>query len=411
MKFGTLALSGGSLLAAFLATLLPVARAQMTVSSFHGAVTTEELWSFNEYMTTLTPAVDNIGNSWAQGTSGEQTKALGLVYLMANNQSTLDQMIRFCDAVLSERNDLAKSPTGQHVIWTGRIDPVWPNNVTASPVATGGEQGDPVGHLASCAYLILKTTDLYSVKVTIGDTYGYGATYLARAKTYLAQADYAMSHHILNSLLDLSNNNKMYFAADSPYKGGDAVPWNQQMMFNYALQNLCSAHSILGDNTTLLGEYRKIIVASLDWFFIGGGSQINNSTRGNHVYNWGYAMPDTGGEDSNHASLDVAGFERAYASGDYGITTCQMRYFGNMFVDVMTLGSKDYAGTVEGTSGTGHAASTTYVRSGLLLLAQFRPDAYVSIVSADLTEGGTTTSADTFSRFLWVKNQLYLKSS
>jgi hypothetical protein len=63
-------------------------------------------------------------------------------------------MIRFCDAVLSERKDLAPSPIGQHKIWTGRVDPVWPNTLTA-PIGTGGEQGDPVGHLASCAYLIL----------------------------------------------------------------------------------------------------------------------------------------------------------------------------------------------------------------------------------------------------------------
>lgn len=183
------------------------------------------------------------------------------------------------------------------------------------------------------------------------------------------------------------------------------------MMFDYARQNLCSAHRILEDNATPLEEYTKIIVASLDWFFIGGGSQIDNSTEGAHVYDWGYAMPDAGGEDSNHASLDVAGFARAHTSGDCGITVCQTRYFGNMFVDVMTLGSKDYAGTVEGTSGTGHATSTTYVRSEFLLLAQFRPDAYESMVSVDLKEGGTTTSADTFSTFLWVKSQRYLKGS
>jgi hypothetical protein len=391
-------------------TLLSLVQADMTVSSFEGDITTEELQSFNSFITTLQPAKDNIGNNWAQGDSGEQTKAMGLIYLMANETATLDQMIRFCDAVLSERNDLAAAPVGQHKIWTGGIDPVWPNNITASPIETGGEQGDPVGHLASCAYLILKSESIYGKTVSIGDPNGYGTTYLSRAKTYLTQADYAMNNHILKSLLDLSNDNKMYFAKDSPYKGGDSVPWNQQMMFNYAFQNLCNAHRILGDNSTLLAKYKSIIEDSLTWFFAGGGSVTKTSSKGNLIYDWGYAMPDTGGEDSNHGSLDAAGFARAYITGDYGITAAQMTTFGNMFVDVMTLGSNKYSGTVEGTSGTGHAAGTTYVRSGYLFLAEFRSDAYKSMVSADLVEGGTTKSTDEFSRFLWVKNQLSKKS-
>jgi hypothetical protein len=318
-------------------------------------------------------------------------------------------MIRFCDAVLSVRNDLAPSPIGQHKIWTGRIDPVWPNTLTA-PIGTGGEQGDPVGHLASCAYLILKTKSLYDKKVTIGDPHGYGDTYLSRAKKYLTEADYSMSHHILLSQLDLSNNNKMYLSKGDPYQGGKPVPWNQQMMFNYAFQNLCDSHRILGDNAALLGKYKGVITASLDWFFNGGGSVTKKDEKGNEVYNWGYVYGEKTAEDSNHGSLDVAGFARAYISGDYGITADQMKTFGNMFVDVMTLGEKKYAGRVDGTSGSGHAEATTYVRSGYLFLAEFRSDAYKSMVSADLEQGGSTQSADTFSRFLWVKNQLHQKA-
>jgi hypothetical protein len=395
----------------WLQALLSFAQAEMKVDSFDGAVTIQELQSFNDFIATLKPADNNIGNNWAQGHSGEETKAMGLVYLMANNRTTLDQMIRFCDAVLSERNDLAAVPTGQHKIWTGRVDPVWPNNITPSQIQTGGEQGDPVGHLASCAYLILKTKSLHSENVTIGDPYGYGPTYFSRAKTYLSQADYAMSNHILSSLLDLSKDNKMYFSKASPYMGGHPVPWNQQMMFNYAFQNLCSAHRILDDNATLLTKYKGIMTASLSWFFTGGGSQTKTSAKGNTIYDWGYTMPKTGGEDSNHGSLDVAGFARAYISGDYSITTAQMQTFANTFVDVMTLGPNKYAGTVEGTSRSGHAASTNYVRSGYLFLAEFRSDAYKSMVSAGLKEEGSTRSADVFSRYLWVKNQLYLKKS
>ncbi|KAI1375474.1 hypothetical protein F4677DRAFT_422935 [Hypoxylon crocopeplum] len=381
------------------------AQAQMKVTSFDGNVTDDELKSFNDFITTLKPDTDNIGNKWAQGHSGEQTKAIGLVYQIAGQQATLDQMLRFCDAVLSERNDLAKAPIGQHKIWTGGIDPVWPNNVTQNPIQTGGEQGDPVGHLANCAYLILKTDKLHDEKVTIGDPYKYGATYMNRAETYLKEADTAMNNHILKRLLDVSDGNKMYFAKDAPYMGSKAVPWNQQMMFNYAFMNLCNAHRILNDNPTLLGKYKSIITASLDWFFHGGGVQTKKSGKGNPVYDWGYTMPKTTDEDSNHGSLDVAGFYRTYIDGNYGITADQMKPFANMFVDVMTLGNNKYAGTVEGQNKDGHASSTNYIRSGYLFLADFRPDAYESMMSADLAEGKTTKSADQFSRFLWVKHQ------
>ncbi|KAI1099688.1 hypothetical protein F4804DRAFT_321218 [Jackrogersella minutella] len=398
--FGTYAL--GAILGSL---LFSVAQAQMKVSSFDGNVTDAELKSFNDFVITLKPGTNNKGNEWAQGHSGEQTKAMGLVYQIAGQQDTLDQMLRFCDAVLSERNDLAKAPVGQYKIWTGGIDPVWPNDVTKQPITTGGEQGDPVGHLASCSYLILKTNSLYNQKVTIGDPHNYGATYLERAKTYLKQADTSMSNHILKRLLDVSNGTKMYFAKDSPYMGGKAVPWNQQMMFNYAFMNLCNAHRILNDNPELLGKYKSIITASIDWFFHGGGSQTKKSSKGDSIYDWGYTMPKTTGEDSNHGSLDVAGFSRTYMDGNYGITADQMKPFANMFVDVMTLGNKKYAGTVDGESKDGHASSTNYIRSGYLFLAEFRPDAYESMMSADLTVDKASQSADEFSRFLWVKHQ------
>ncbi|KAI8956884.1 hypothetical protein F5Y11DRAFT_341606 [Daldinia sp. FL1419] len=395
-------------LGAFFGGLLSVgAEAQMKVSSFDGPVTKEELKSFNDYVAKLKPAPDNKGNQWVQGHSGEQTKAMGLVFQMAGQRETLDSMLRFCDAVLSERNDLAKAPLGQRKIWTGGVDPCWPNNFDQKPIQTGGGEGDPVGHLASCAYLILKTDKLHNNKVTVGDPHKYGATYLERAKTYLTQADFSMSNHILKRLLDLSNENKMYFAKDSPYMGGQAVPWNQQMMFNYAFMNLVNAHKILNDNPKLLNKYKSILEASIDWFFHGGGVQTKQSKKGSTVYDWGYTITKKSGEDSNHGALDVAGFYRTYIDGGYGIAADQMKPFANMFVDVMTLGNKKYAGTVDGrTDGTGHSSPMKYVRSGYLFLAEFRPDAYKSMMSADLEVGGKGTgSTDGFSRFLWVKNQ------
>jgi hypothetical protein len=64
-----------------------------------------------------------------------------------------------------------------------------------------------------------------------------------------------------------------------------------------------------------------------------------------------------------------------------------------------------FAGLVDGTNGTGHKAPTTYGRNANLFLADLRPDKYYDLVSPELTSGGTTTSMDTFSRFIWAKSQ------
>jgi hypothetical protein len=381
------------------------AQTSMTISSFSGAVTSTETSTFLSYATAQAPAANNIGNNWAQGTQGEDLKAMGLMYEVTQNTAILDQMIRFCDAVLSERNDTAPTPTGQYVIWTGGIDPVWPNTTT-TPIGTGGEQGDPVGHLGNCARLILQTPAIWTSTVPIGDTYGYGTTYLARAKTYVQGGDTAISGHILKYELDLSNDNHFYFASGDPYKGGQPVPWNQVMMFNYAFQNLATAHDILGDNPTLAAQYRQLVQANINWFFTSGVTSFTDKP-GNTAYSWDYAYPTVPPEDNNHGSLDVNGFYRAYMTGEYGITPAMLAPFGNTFVDIMTLGARDYSGITNGTTGSGNSASTDYIRSGWLLTADFLPNDYTTMVSADFTAGGTTTNADRFSKFIWLKNKRY----
>ncbi|GGA63932.1 hypothetical protein GCM10011507_14430 [Edaphobacter acidisoli] len=387
---------------------LPIARAQtsMTISSLTGPVTSTESSSFLSYMAAQTPAANNIGNNWAQGASGEAVKAMGMVYEITQNTAVLDQMIRFCDTLLSERDDLASAPTGQLIIWTGHIDPVWPGTTT-TPIQTAGEQGDAVGHLGNCARLILETPSIWDNNVAIGDPDGYGTTYLARAKTYVAQADVAVSGHILKSELDISNSNHYYFSVADPYKSGQPVPWNQVAMFNYGFQNLAIDHQILGDNSTLEAQYYQLVQANINWFFTSGYTEATDSD-GNPTYSWDYAYPTTPLEDNNHGSLDLNGFYRAYVTGEYGITPAMMTPFGYTFNDIMTLGPGDYSGFINGTTGSGNQAATNYIRSGWLLMADFMPSSYdTAFTSADFVAGGTTTNADRFSKLLWMKNERY----
>lgn len=385
------------------------ARAQLVIESFDGPVTQQEIGSFRTHVQSLTPATSNLGNAWSQGASGEQARAMGLVYEITGDTAILDQEIRYCDAVLSERNDLAPDPVGQHVIWTGGIDPVWPNNFSPGQ-GTGGEQGYVAGHLANCARHILETPSIWQAAVSIGDPYGFGTVYLDRAVTFVGGADAAVDLHILGSELDLSDRSRYRFSRANPYKGGKPVPWNQQMMFNYLFANLAAAHALLDDDPDRVARYDAIVHASLDWFFSSGVIRYTDAA-GNPAYNWAYAPPATTGEDQVEGQWDVDGFYRLYVSGRYGLTAETMAPFANTFVDVMMLGPHDFAGRVDGSSGSGHAARTTTIRNGWLLLADLRPDAYEMMMAANLPAAGTTANISAFNRLLFVKNRRSLAAA
>jgi hypothetical protein len=379
--------------------------AQMKVERFDQPPTTNEINSFKSYILTVQPGTNgNLDpqNDWVQHSSGQRTKAMGLMYEMTHDLDILDRMITYCDAVLSQRNDLAPAPVGQHVLWTGRIDPSWPNSAV-EPIGTGGEQGDPVGHLAYCARLILETPAIWSLNVRVGDPRGYGATYLARARRFVREGEVAMDRHILSDLLDLSRGYRMYWGAGNPYQQG-AVPWNQVVMFTYALQNLAAAHIVLNDDPSRANWYDAIVKANMDWFFSGeaGCAKPYVDSKGTTAYLWAYRVP-SGTEDWSHSNLDIQGIYRAYVSGKYGITDAQMVPLANTFLDVIRRGPNDYAGRVNATDGTGNSAPTTNVRPGWYLAAFFRPSAYCDIMAEDLTIGGTTTDITRFSFFLWVK--------
>lgn len=383
----------------------------MKVTSLDGPVTKAEINSLLAYISAMEPAASNEKNAWSYGTSGQAVRALGLIYQIQPDPRFVDQMVRFCDAQLAERNDLAPAPIGQHMIWTGRIDPAWPNDLSKPRLGTGGEQGDMIGNLGNCAVTILRTQPLWNKAVPTGDPHHFGLTYLDRAKTYIKQADFAIDHHILNGLLDLGRQNHQYFAAGSPYKSGTPVPWNQVMMFNYGFQMLSTAHTLLRDDAARAARYHQIVADNITWFFTDGVENI--TTKENRpAYNWAYALPARGGEDCTHARMDVAGLYMSYLEGGYPVTGNEMTRLANTFTDVITLAPGSYSGRVDGTSGdTAHNATTTRVKNGFLFLAEFRPDAYRDMVDhavtvgdvASTTEGSTIGDVDLFARFLWAK--------
>jgi hypothetical protein len=405
MSFRNVRWSYMAVVSSFAASLIAApAAAQMTVQSFDVAPTTSEINSFRSYVQSTAPGT--IGNTsgsneWAQHGSSQRTKAMGLVYQFTRDQAILDRMIQYCDTLLSARNDKAAPPVGGYRMWTGNIEPAWPNN-TVEPVTTGGEQGDAIGHLAYCARSILQTPGIWNTNVRVGDPKGYGATYLNRAKKFVAEANYSLDQHVFPDLLDLSNQNRMYWRSN-PYMSG-TVPWNQQVMFTYAFQNLAMAHAILGDDPARVTRYDGIVRACMDWFKSGeaGTAVAYTNGKGRTSYKWSY-RPPSGMEDWSHSNLDVQGFYRAYESGRYGVSSTLMTNLANTFLDVIRRGPNDYAGRVDGTDGSGNSAPTNYIRPGWLVAALFRTGDYALIMQEDLTVGGSTGDVTRFSYFLWVK--------
>ncbi|EFA77249.1 hypothetical protein PPL_12460 [Heterostelium album PN500] len=360
----------------------------MLVQSFNGPITNDEIQSFLNHVVSLTPASDNIGNNWAQSgdRSGEVTKSMGII------------------------NDLAPAPVGQNTIWTGRIDPCWPNTNTPQTSGSGGEQGDPAGHLGYCARLILQTPAIWNTVIpSPGDPNNLGSTYLLRAKKYISGADYSMSNHTLRSALNIANGGKLYFSQANPYKSGQIVPWNQVMMFLYAFQNLAVAHDILQDNPDLASQYHNLVQVNLNWMFNEGMVKVNNGPKGRPIYRWGYVLPNTNGEDTNHGNLDVSGLYRAYQSGYYGVTSSMLLPVANTYWDIVYRGPADYSGILDGTDGTGNASPTNYVRAGYFSLTEFRPDTFSQLTTDCTLRVGSSsnTATDRVSRMFWLKNQRY----
>ncbi|KAG0318120.1 hypothetical protein BG000_004337, partial [Podila horticola] len=393
--------------------LLVAASSTLLSSSFAidtllGPVTANDIIEFKAAAQKVSPST-SILIEWAQGYSGENTKALGLVYEISQDIDILNKMITFCDTVLSIRNDLSGKGCK---IWTGAVDPVWADCSAKQPIFTGGEQGDPVGHLGNCARQILSTKSIWVKTIPDHDPYDYGKTYLDRAKTYVKQANVSIDGHILKSQLTIDNKDRQYFSTKDPYKSGGAVPWNQQMMFNYGFYNLAISHEILGNAPDRVKRYDAVVQASVDWFFSVVVSYKDK--KGNTAYNWSYNLTLPMSEDSNHGSLDVAGFSRLYASDRYGITAEKMEPFANMVADLIILGGDRYAGLVDGTStddSKPHSAMTSFLQSGFLLAAEFKPSIGAAIIGTDMKVGQTNDALDQFSRALWVKYRLNKKKS
>ncbi|HVU34964.1 MAG TPA: hypothetical protein VHE61_16135, partial [Opitutaceae bacterium] len=381
----------------------------MTVDSISGPVTQNEINSFKTFMQAQTPADDNYNNLLAHHQGGENIEALGAMYETTGDQQILDLMVTFADHALHGRND----PSTGLINWDGSRERTWPigaNSDGTEVATTEGENGDVIAHIVDCAQLILESPASLQNATTASDPYGYGATYRERALTYITQCDQTEDTYLF--VWFVNSSNQWWTPNDSRYNPGVSwqhthpFPWNQQMMLNGGLQRLATCHAMLGDDPSRVARYSNVIQTSLSAFF----SALQSGTSGSDpVYVWSYFADPANvlysvEDNTAHSAYDLMGAFRAYESGEFGIAKSQMAPFANTLADVISLGSNQFSGLVDGTSNSSHPTVST-LWSEWLYTSEFRSDAYTILANADLSKAAS--KADYFARLMWMKNRRY----
>ncbi|HXJ71254.1 MAG TPA: hypothetical protein VNM37_00330, partial [Candidatus Dormibacteraeota bacterium] len=347
-------------------------------------------------------------NLWADGTGGRELEAMGMVYEASGDITVLNQFIHWTDICVSQRNDLMSSANGgQRVMWTGLIDKVWcPEEPTSAHAQYAGcENEDTEGHIAYCAKLILQDPSLWSQTVPDGNPYGYGVTYLDRAKKYLTICDEANDEYSLKWFIQ-ANTSLIRPPTDPAWTAfsENVTANNRQMMFTSGFQRLAEAHELLGDNPARVAQYDAIVNASVGECLKGMTNFGPYTVNGQRCYKWGYYPTSTTGIETTeiHAEYDMIGAWRGFNRSVYNIPLSNLVPFANTFVNVVYLGSNTFAVNVDGTGGT---QGTIY--SGWIWIADWNPAVYDLFANAAFAKGQYKNSADIEAGILFMKNRRY----
>jgi len=401
VRWRTLTLASWSLVLAATA-----ARAQIVLDSFTGLITPNELSSFKAYMATraIPPhpwgARDTDHNAISDGPAGRDVEAMGLMYEATGDVAILNRMIEFVDAFVWMRNDL---PGGTRtVLWTGKVEPVWPGNGPAHPPHNyaGGENGDTIAHILYCALQILKTPLLWNAIVPDGDPNRFGATYLQRARSYVARTDEA--NDLYSYKYFVTNQNLIRNPSNWPRGFHTMEAINIQMMLVGGYQSDAEAHELLGDDPARVAKYNAVVRTAVRECLDGmkHAYTINDHT----VYKWGYYPWSTRLDESvGHANYDILGLWRAWTRGSlYGVATSEVAPFADTLLDVISKGSGQFSANVDGSGALRNRIDGEWV-----VVADWRPAAYERIARADVAAGRYATTPHVAASILWMKQRLH----
>ncbi|HZP59085.1 MAG TPA: hypothetical protein VFB27_02090 [Opitutaceae bacterium] len=391
--------------------LAGAARAGLVIESLTGPVTPYEIAAFKAFIEHETPPPTPFQpshNAWSFGPGGRDIEAMGLMYEATADPEILNLMIRWTDTCVSERNDLLPADRGgQRVMWTGKIDQVWCPEPPAHRNAkyAGCETEDAIAHIAFCAKLILQHKELWKTTVPGGDPHGYGATYLARAQTYLAKCDEANDEYFLTWFVE-PGTNLIRDPKDQPAWAAinnnvDAI--NRQMMFDGGYQRLAECHELLGDAPDRVRRYDAIVKASVTECLAGIKRFDPKTVNGHLVYNWHYFPWSANRRDSEsvgHAAYDVLGLHRAWERPAYGLTTTDLQPIANALVYVIARSDGTFAPTVNGNGRGGN-----YMLGEWILCADWNPAAYELVARAAVASHRYQNNPSLTAYVLWMKQR------
>jgi hypothetical protein len=410
-----------------------VAHAQYVIDSLDGEVTQHEVNAFiSGIAATSIPTSEwsatNTHNELADGTGGTTLEGINDLFaitgdiasLSAEHIQLVDLAIKWTDAWLVHRNDL---PLGeQRVMWTGKIEPVWPPNcpTCASPTYYESEVADTVGHMAYTAHNILKTPSIWNDTVPDGDPNHLGATYLARATTYVSMLEFTMSHSFTPYFIDPSTLLIRRPSTSQGYLSSfhNVNAWNVQMMLLNAYWRLAQCHFILGDDPSLATRYQTIVKNTADMFV--RNAVPRTAPDGTAVYDWGYGnFGDvtgrlTGEQIGVHGSYDIWGLTRAYSTGYTTVPTAQqMKTYADTVAHEMTLQIDPATGAATYASFNDRCCSTQtydYLPPGFIFLTPYNTDIYKPAANADISSGRQARSAGLTANVLWAKHWVFVHS-
>ncbi len=228
----------------------------MVLEGLDGDVTTNEYQAFIDKLNYLPPPpTNNVDNHMVDERDGARLHGMQTFYAFTHDRRDLDMAIVWSDAFLHARNDSANG----RIIWTGQRDLCWPNMATNDGVwalHSGVENGDVIEHIVNTARLILENPSIWSEQAPT-DTFGFGATYLGRAETYVRECQRSADTTIVPWFVRTTKDGYRLYYPDSAayFKSSDGnesgpIPWNQQQAIVGGLLRLAQCHRLLNDGNT-----------------------------------------------------------------------------------------------------------------------------------------------------------------
>jgi hypothetical protein len=384
---------------------------RLVIESLSGPVTRHEIDAFKAYVDAQSPPRTPWGsshNAWAFGSGGRNLEAMGMMYEISGDLQILNQMIRWADECVSQRNDLMPAEKGgQRVMWTGRIEKVWcPESATHRNARYAGcETEDAIAHMVYCAKLILQHPELWKTSVPDGNPHGYGTTYKDRALNYISKCDEANDEYFVKwfirpdtYLIREPENQPAWRTFNNNL---NAI--NRQMMFNGGFQRLAECHEILGDAPERVQRYDAVVKASITECLQGIKTFQPGVVNGHKVYNWHYYpwSDDTRrSESTGHAAYDVLGLYRAFQRSAYSLKLEDLTPIANTMAYVIYKGSNTFAVTVDG-----KGALRSFTFGEFMLLADWNPDVYHVIGKSALALGSYARNANFTASILYMKHR------